>query len=126
MRKPDPPSSTSKRSSMSTSNYTTSADSSSKPRTSLERPSSSSNSTSTSAEDAPPPTASTIGVKRKKSRVHTVPDVDEDSDGAQADAEYGGLRTGWINVEGRRRSVQSSRNTTRYEGDDGRRHSIAI
>ena len=125
MRKPDPPPSTSKRASMSTVE---------KSRSSLDQlpTSSSSNSTTSgSADDAPPPPpaptpVSTVGIKRKKSRSHCIPDEDEESDGAQADAEYGGLRAAWANVEGRRKSAQGSRTVGRYEGDDGRRHSIAI
>lgn len=129
MRKPDPPPSTSKRSSMPASE---------KARVSLESQtatSSSSNSNS-AAEDVPPlvsqyintatAVATAIGSKRKKSRTHTVPEEEGDSDGAEADAEYGGLRTGWVNLEGRRRSGQGSRSSMRYESDDGRRHSIAV
>ena len=61
---------------------------------------------------------------------------EDDSDGAQADAEYippGSIRKrdrdraseGWVNVEGRRRSVQSA-SAKRLEGDESRRHSMAV
>jgi len=81
--------------------------------------------------------SSATSVKRKKSRPYLIPDDDE-SDGTQADAEYGGGRlglSGWVNIEGRRRSVQSGAMRKgggavnvvgRVEGDDERRHSMAI
>ncbi|KAL1947122.1 hypothetical protein VTO73DRAFT_14083 [Trametes versicolor] len=73
--------------------------------------------------DAEAPAPGTI--RRKKSRAHAAPE-DEESEGAQADAEYGGLRTGsWANVDGRRRSVHVS-SSRRLEGDDARRHSMAV
>lgn len=63
----------------------------------------------------------------------------DESEGAQADSEFGGPRStsGWVNVEGRRRSVQSGSGTgrdrererekERGDGEDvGRRHSIAV
>lgn len=71
-------------------------------------------------------------VKRKKSRPF-IPIDDDESDGMQADAEYGnGTVNGWINTEGRRRSAQS--NAARgssslrrvLEADDARRHSLAV
>ena len=54
-------------------------------------------------------------------------DYDEDeSEGTQADAEFGGLRTGaWGSVDTRRRSVHAS-GARRVEGDDIRRHSMAV
>ncbi|KAI8974208.1 hypothetical protein BD414DRAFT_498475 [Trametes punicea] len=64
-------------------------------------------------------------VKRKKSRAMIPPDDDE-SEGTQADAEYGGFHSGsWANVDGRRRSVHGS-GSRRVEGDDARRHSMAV
>ncbi|KAG1731202.1 uncharacterized protein EDB91DRAFT_730277 [Suillus paluster] len=63
-------------------------------------------------------------VKRKKSRPYVEVDDDE-SEGAQADAEYGNIN-GWVNVEGRRRSVQHSAARRALEADDGRRHSLAV
>lgn len=74
---------------------------------------------------------SLAGVKRKKSRVYIPVDEEEESEGAQADAEYGGLRTdsssGWVN-DARRRSVAHHASTTRRTdtGDELRRHSMAI
>lgn len=81
-------------------------------------------------------------VKRKKSRAAYVDpdDFDDESDGAQADAEFGGgTKTGWVNLDGRRKSTvhggsgatipgsSNSRGTERkMEGDDGRRHSMAV
>ncbi|KAI0074699.1 hypothetical protein K474DRAFT_1665142 [Panus rudis PR-1116 ss-1] len=122
MRKPDPPSGTSSSKRASTS----SRDSTS--RASIDPPpitSSSSNDTV-----APQPVA---GVKRKKSRIHTPVEEDEESEGAQADAEFGGLRgsgssssSSWVNTDGRRRSVHTSSHSRRLEGDDGRRHSMAV
>ncbi|KAI0333069.1 hypothetical protein GY45DRAFT_1319991 [Cubamyces sp. BRFM 1775] len=87
-------------------------------------PVSSRSSSSHSADaDAEPPSAGTV--KRKKSRAYVPPDDDE-SEGTQADAEFGGLRTGsWANVDSRRRSVHAS-GSRRLEGDDIRRHSMAV
>jgi len=68
-------------------------------------------------------TANTV-VKRKKSRPHVEVDDDE-SEGAQADAEYGNIN-GWVNVEGRRRSAHQSAVRRALEADDGRRHSLAV
>lgn len=69
-----------------------------------------------------------VTVKRKKSRAYVLPDDEEESEGTQADAEYGGARpgTGWVNIDGRRRSVQSGSSMRRIEGDDARRHSLAV
>jgi len=70
-----------------------------------------------------------VGVKRKKSRAYVLPEDGEESEGTQADAEYGGARagSGWVNIDGRRRSVQSgSSSIRRVEGDDARRHSMAV
>lgn len=70
--------------------------------------------------------AATGTAKRKKSRAYVLPEDGEESEGTQADAEFGGLRTGpWGSVDGRRRSVHSSA-TRRVEGDDSRRHSMAV
>ncbi|CCM04543.1 uncharacterized protein FIBRA_06724 [Fibroporia radiculosa] len=72
----------------------------------------------------------TVGIKRKKSRAYVLPEDGEESEGTQADAEYGGVRGGsdWVNMEGRRRSVQGSSTLKfkRLEGDDSRRHSMAV
>ncbi|KAH7890125.1 hypothetical protein F5I97DRAFT_1801344 [Phlebopus sp. FC_14] len=69
-------------------------------------------------------------VTRKKSRPYIPADDDDESDGTQADAEYG-TSIGWINVDGRRRSVQNgnangSGSLRRLEADDARRHSLAV
>ncbi|KAF8889809.1 hypothetical protein BD779DRAFT_1671582 [Infundibulicybe gibba] len=67
-------------------------------------------------------------VKRKKSRPQILPDDDE-SDGVQADAEYGGGRgtSGWVNVEGRRKNTHSgSIRRSGVNADDERRHSLAV
>ncbi|CAL1703125.1 unnamed protein product [Somion occarium] len=124
MRKPDPQPSSSKRA--STSSLGPDA-----PRRSLEGapPIPSSSSTDNTAMTQPQPVA---GVKRKKSlRVHVLSEDGEESEGTQADAEYGGLRvsaSSWVNTDGRRRSIHtgSSRDPKRLEGDDGRRHSMAV
>ena len=64
--------------------------------------------------------------KRKKSRAYVLPEDGEESEGTQADAEFGGLRTGtWGSMDGRRRSVHASA-ARRVEGDDSRRHSMAV
>ena len=61
--------------------------------------------------------------------------VDDDDDGADADAELSDFKGKWINVSGRRRSVQDNTlrdmdsndyNTRKLEVDNGRRHSIAV
>jgi hypothetical protein len=87
-----------------------------------------------------PNSSATTTIKRKKSRPYVDPD-DEDSDGAQADAEFGGgtgLTNGWVNVDGRRKSVlhghggvgsskERERNgERRLEGEEVRRHSMAV
>ncbi|KAF8548485.1 hypothetical protein OG21DRAFT_1471151 [Imleria badia] len=75
-------------------------------------------------------------VKRKKSRPFIPIDDDDESDGTQADAEYGhgdGTANGWVNTDGRRRSAQGS-GTARgsgslrrvLEADDARRNSLAV
>lgn len=110
MRKPDPAPGSSKRVSMSSAGDL--------PRVSPE---------GSAYEPSPPPDADAEKtVKRKKSRVSDVLDEDgEESEGTQADAEYTSHR--WVNVDGRRRSVQgSSASLRRVEGDDGRRHSMAV
>lgn len=78
------------------------------------------------AVDDEPPQNSAPGatVKRKKSRVY-VPDDDEESEGTQADAEFGGLGS-WVNVDGRRRSTHTGSGNRRFENDDARRHSMAV
>ncbi|KAI0738088.1 hypothetical protein C8Q80DRAFT_1210103 [Daedaleopsis nitida] len=118
MRKPDPPTGTS-----------------SKRASSLSAPQddplpissrSSSSNTTTNTADADTDPVSTGSMKRKKSRAYVPPDDEDESEGTQADAEFGGLRTGtWANVESRRRSVHVS-STRRIEGDDLRRHSMAV
>ena len=78
-----------------------------------------------------PPTART-SVKRKKSRPQLVLDDDgEESEGVQADAEYGyGHSAGWVNVEGRRKGGAAGsgakRSTNTGVGDETRRHSMAV
>ncbi|KAH9939444.1 hypothetical protein B0H21DRAFT_780615 [Amylocystis lapponica] len=104
MRKPDPTPSSSKRASMS----------------STDRVSPEIVPPPVAPEDAPP----VAGVKRKKSRVYVTVEDGEESEGTQADAEYGGRASGWANVEGRRRSVTST-GVRRFE-DDVRRHSMAV
>lgn len=87
-----------------------------------------------------PNSSATTTIKRKKSRPYVDPDDLEDSDGAQADAEFGGtgLTNGWVNVDGRRKSVlhghggsgnsrERERNGERkLEGEEVRRHSMAV
>lgn len=91
---------------------------------------------------APQPSTATSGsssttagssVKRKKSRPFIPIDDDDESDGTQADAEYGnGTANGWINTDGRRRSTQSNAargsNSLRrvLEADNARRHTLAV
>jgi len=95
--------------------------------------------------DASPPTpaqlpsttprlsAAITTVKRRKSRPQLILE-DEDSDGAQADVDVEvGRAIGWVNVEGRRKTgIHSVRkiirvvDERRVEGDDGRRHSMAV
>ena len=92
---------------------------------------------------APKPSTATSGsslasgdssVKRKKSRPFIPIDDDDESDGTQADAEYGngnGTTNGWVNTDGRRRSSQggatrgSSSLRWVLEADDARRNSLA-
>jgi hypothetical protein len=90
---------------------------------------------------APKPSTATSGssltsgdssVKRKKSRPFIPIDDDDESDGTQADAEYGnGTVNGWVNTDGRRRSAQggaargSSSLRWVLEADDARRNSLA-
>ncbi|KAL4254435.1 shugoshin family protein [Abortiporus biennis] len=115
MRKPDAAPGTSKRSSIATSTPAS--------RSLLEAPPLAiATSTSTSTDDAlPPPVA---GIKRKKAKSYVTLPEDDESDGAQADAEYGGLRGGWVNMEGRRRSINP--NGRRVIDEDIRRHSMAV
>ncbi|KIJ63388.1 hypothetical protein HYDPIDRAFT_29636 [Hydnomerulius pinastri MD-312] len=91
------------------------------------QPSAAKPSTSSSSSSAGGPS-----IKRKKSRPYVpVDDDDDESDGTQADAEYGSLN-GWVNLDGRRRSAQngstSGSSTLRrvLEADDARRHSFAV
>jgi len=66
-------------------------------------------------------------IKRNKSRPHVLPDDNDDSDGTQADAEYGFGKadaTSWVNVEGRRKAGNTKR--TLATSDDVRRHSMAV
>ncbi|EKM56137.1 uncharacterized protein PHACADRAFT_174307 [Phanerochaete carnosa HHB-10118-sp] len=69
------------------------------------------------------------GVKRKKSRPHVPTGEDDESDGTQADGEYGVRASSgtaaWV-AEGRRRSVVPSSSVRHAEGDEGRRHSMAV
>lgn len=120
MRKPDGFVSSIKRSSAG-------SDTHSAPRTSGDFPTDS----QALAPDEPQPPGATV--KRKKSRAYVLPEDGEESEGTQADAEYGGSRVsggtsaGWVNTEGRRRSVQTTGNRLKMlEGDDGRRHSMAV
>jgi hypothetical protein len=67
-------------------------------------------------------------VRRKKSKPQILLDEDE-SDGTQADAEYGGGKGGasrWVNVEGRRKAVAGGGTSSLAILDDGRRHSMAV
>ena len=88
---------------------------------------------------APNSSSAATTTKRKKSRPYLDPDDYGDSDGAQADAEFGGagLTNGWVNVGGRRRSVLNGHgvgDSTRERGaggeslfdGEGRRHSMAV
>ncbi|TFY60042.1 hypothetical protein EVJ58_g5393 [Rhodofomes roseus] len=96
MRKPDPqPLGTTKRMSTSSIDGVRSRTSSAE-ATGDEPPSG-------TAQDTVPSGAT---VKRKKFRVYVPSEDGEESEGTQADAEFGGL-TSWVNVDGRRRSIQS-------------------
>lgn len=116
MRKPDPPpSSMTKRASMDSGGSRESPEATDTAQALL-----------TANADGTAPTAT---IKRKKSRAYVVPEDGEESEGTQADAEYGGSiknGSGWVNLEGRRRSVISSSSIRRIEGDDARRHSMAV
>jgi len=117
MRKPDGYS-TAKRSSTSTARLETDPT----PRSSLELPTATSSSSNTTDEGTLQPT------KRKRPKAAS-PEEDEESDGTQADAEYGSSHrgsTGYVNIDGRRRSVQTGSSIRRLEGDDLRRHSLAV
>ncbi|KAI0956558.1 hypothetical protein AcW1_005208 [Taiwanofungus camphoratus] len=118
MRKPDPtPTTTTSKPRSSTSSSDGSSSQTSPEATAASQPS------TIDGETSALPIA---GVKRKKSRAYVFVS-DEESEGTQADAEYGGESRGssWIN-EGRRRSVQGSSTLRRIEGDDTRRHSMAV
>jgi len=110
------------------------------------RPSPSSTFTSTSSRPissshayvttTPGPNSSSAAttVKRKKSRPYVDPDDYGESDGTQADAEFGGsgLTNGWVNVDGRRKSVLHSHGGAggsrerKLDGNEERRHSMAV
>ncbi|KAI0344949.1 hypothetical protein BDW22DRAFT_1353770 [Trametopsis cervina] len=84
------------------------------------------------AGDIPSQPQPLAGVKRKKSRVYIPVAEEEESEGAQADAEYGGLHvtdasSGWVS-ESRRRSVAHHTSGVRRGdgGDELRRHSMAV
>jgi hypothetical protein len=82
--------------------------------------------------------AATTGVVRRKKSKPLVETDEEESDGAQADAEFipSGRLSGWINVEGRQRKSgerERSKKTslvmlgeTKRELVDERRHSMAV
>ncbi|KAI0085911.1 hypothetical protein BDY19DRAFT_1043065 [Irpex rosettiformis] len=125
MRKPDPPPSTStnKRGS-SASEVPASRKSATEVPAINQFASSSGDTTANQAQ-------SVGGVKRKKSRVYIPVDEEDESEGAQADAEFGGTRTdgssGWVN-DSRRRSLAHHASTSRRTdfGDELRRHSMAV
>lgn len=121
MRKPDSAPAAPKRVASSSSSDSNSAGS----RASPEYVSSQQMSSMTDAGASAQPV---VGVKRKKSRAYVLQEDGEESEGAQADAEFGGLRggSGWVNLDGRRRSVHGSSSLRRIEGDDTRRHSMAV
>lgn len=82
-----------------------------------------------SSLDAAPIDYTTEGepsIKRRKSRPRLPPEEEDESEGAQADAEFasGMSKSSWVNTEGRRRSSQSGKRLV--EGDGGRRHSMAV
>lgn len=92
--------------------------------------------TSSSSSSSGAATGATGSVRRKKSRP-IVDEDGEDSDGAQADAEYipGGRSSVFVNLEGRARKVgdRTKKNSgivmlgdTRRELVDERRHSMAV
>ncbi|KAI0806675.1 hypothetical protein C8Q74DRAFT_1223665 [Fomes fomentarius] len=81
---------------------------------------------SSNTADLDPDSVPSGMTRRRKSRSYTPPDDEDESEGTQADAEFGSLHTGtWSSGEGRRRSVHAS-STRRIEGDDLRRHSMAV
>lgn len=158
MRKPDPPPGTSapkKRASaaavMTTYDNGNDADNDTEARSSLELPLRvngnpinpesfplpPSRPTSSASLFSPPPAArtsssssfssATASVKRKKSQPMLL--TEDESDGAQADAEYGvgsGGTSGWVNIEGRRRAALGGRKRNIVVMDDPRRHSMAV
>lgn len=88
----------------------------------------------TPAHYATVPDSAVTNIKRKKSRPYIDPDEYEESDGAQADAEFGsgsGL-SGWINIEGRRKSTVHGHGhkvtsaPKKIDGDEARRRSMAV
>lgn len=92
--------------------------------------------TSSSSSSSGAATGATGSVRRKQSR-SIVDEDDEDSDGAQADAEYipGGRSSVFVNLEGRARKAgdRTKKNSgivmlgeTRRELVDERRHSMAV
>ncbi|KAA1475855.1 hypothetical protein DENSPDRAFT_867083 [Dentipellis sp. KUC8613] len=122
MRKPDPgPSTTSKRASMSSLHSTAS-------RSSLDAPVATGGVPQYHSDSA-------TSLRRKKSRPRLPPEDDDESAGEQADAEFPsgmGMRAGWVNVEGRRRSAQvgsgggASGSGGGREVEELRRHSMAV
>jgi hypothetical protein len=121
MRKPDPPPLSSKRGSVASETVPS--------RQSMAEAPAIIPSSSSSGEAFNTHPQSVAGVKRKKSRVYLPPDGEE-SEGAQADAEYGGVRNDissvWIN-DSRRRSVAHTPSLRRIDGgDELRRHSMAV
>ncbi|KAF7981061.1 hypothetical protein HWV62_35532 [Athelia sp. TMB] len=117
---PSPPRSTSSRPSSSTSKSF--------------RPISSSHTyvTMTPTYSASVSTVTATAVNRKKPRPYIDPDDYDESDGAQADAEYGGCAgsSAWINIEGRRKSAahghKASTSSKTMDSDEGRRRSMAV
>ena len=84
-------------------------------------------STAPSSEKSP-----RTSVKRKKSRTQIVLDEDEESDGAEADAEYGyGNRGGsmgsqWVNIDGRRKVAPGGEKKITASSEEARRHSMVV
>ena len=77
-------------------------------------------------------TVTATAVNRKKPRPYIDPDDFDESDGAQADAEYGGSAgsSAWINIEGRRKSTvhghKAGTSSKTVDSDEGRRRSMAV
>ena len=64
-------------------------------------------------------------MKRKKSRPLVVVEDDDESEGAEADGEYG-VGKNWVNVNGRRKVGAGNAKRTAAISEDGRRHSMAM